>query len=228
MCPVQEEARLLSNKTVVVTGANGALGRAVCETAESLGAKTIRLDIAFAEPAENCYEVDLTDAPAVQSCLDKAGDFDAVFNIAGGFSMGADAWSDTDDWDKMFMINVTTLRTVLGVAVPKLLHKGRGSIVNIGAYGAREGQAQMSAYTASKSTVMRLTESLANELRGRGINVNAVLPTVIDTPANRAGMPDVDPAEWVAPADLANVICFLGSDSASAVHGALVPVRGLS
>jgi NAD(P)-dependent dehydrogenase (short-subunit alcohol dehydrogenase family) len=219
---------LLSNKTIVVTGANGVLGRAVCETAESLGAKTVRLDLAFREPAENCHEVNLTDVSAVQACLDQIGDFDAVFNIAGGFSMGANAWSDAEDWDNMFMINVTTLRTVLGVAVPKLLQKGRGSIVNIGAYGAREGQAQMSAYTASKSTVMRLTESLANELRGQGINVNAVLPTVIDTPANRAAMPDTDPSEWVAPADLANVICFLGSDAARAVHGALVPVRGLS
>lgn len=219
---------MLAGKTIVVTGANGALGKAVCETAEKLGAKTARLDITFAEPAENCYVVDLTNSAAVQTCLDLIGDFDAVFNIAGGFSMGADAWSDDEDWDKMFMINVTTLRTVLAAAVPKLLGKGRGSIVNIGAYGAREGQAQMSAYTASKSTVMRLTESLANELRGQGINVNAVLPTVIDTPTNREGMPDADPAEWVAPTDLANVICFLGSDAARAVHGALVPVRGLS
>ena len=86
----------------------------------------------------------------------------------------------------------------------------------------------MSAYSASKSVVMRLTESLSGELRGQGINVNAVLPSVIDTAQNRESMPDVDPATWVAPTDLANVICFLGSDAANAVHGALVPVRGLS
>ena len=117
---------------------------------------------------------------------------------------------------------------MLSIAVPRLLARTRGSIVNIGAYGALQGQADMSAYCASKSTVMRITESLANEVRGQGINVNAVLPTVIDTPANRAGMPDTDPSLWVDPGDLANVICFLGSDAARAVHGALVPVRGLS
>ena len=121
----------------------------------------------------------------------------------------------------MFALNVTTLRNMLKAAVPQLLQRGGGSIVNVGAYGAREGQADMSAYCASKSVVMRLTESLANEVRDQGVNVNAVLPTVIDTPANRAGMPDADPSAWVAPEDLANVICFLGSSAAHAVHGAL-------
>lgn len=219
---------MLQGKTIVVTGANGALGQAVCEQAEALGATTQRLDIAFEGAQDNCHALDLTDAVAVERCLASIGDFDAIFNIAGGFAMGADAWADAEDWDRMFTINVTTLRTVLGAAVPKLLSRGRGAIVNIGAYGALSGQGAMSAYCASKSTVMRLTESLSAELKEQGINVNAVLPTVIDTPANRAAMPDVDPALWVAPADLANVICFLGSDAARAVHGALLPVRGLS
>lgn len=220
---------MLENRKIVVTGANGGLGRTVCEVAEALGATTVRLDIAFKEPAENCFEVDLTDRDALAKVLSDAGDYDGVFNIAGGFAMGSDTWeSDDADWDRMFNLNVNTLRTVLKVTVPHLLERGRGSIVNVGAYGAREGQGAMSAYCASKSVVMRLTESLANEVRERGVNVNAVLPTVIDTPLNRRDMPDVDPAVWVAPADLANVICFLASDSARAVHGALVPVRGLS
>ncbi len=220
---------MLENRKIVVTGANGGLGRTVCEVAEALGATTVRLDIAFKEPAGNCFEVDLTDRDALAKVLSDAGDYDGVFNIAGGFAMGSDTWeSDDADWDRMFNLNVNTLRTVLKVTVPHLLERGRGSIVNVGAYGAREGQGAMSAYCASKSVVMRLTESLANEVRERGVNVNAVLPTVIDTPLNRRDMPDVDPAVWVAPADLANVICFLASDSARAVHGALVPVRGLS
>lgn len=220
---------MLENRKIVVTGANGGLGRTVCEVAEALGATTVRLDIAFKEPAGNCFEVDLTDRDALTNVLSDAGDYDGVFNIAGGFAMGSDTWeSDDADWDRMFNLNVNTLRTVLKVTVPHLLERGRGSIVNVGAYGAREGQGAMSAYCASKSVVMRLTESLANEVRERGVNVNAVLPTVIDTPLNRRDMPDVDPAVWVAPADLANVICFLASDSARAVHGALVPVRGLS
>ena len=220
---------MLANKTIVVTGANGALGRAVCEVAEQQGATTIRLDLVFADKAANCHEVDLTDAAAVQALLAGLGGFDAVLNIAGGFGMGVAAF-DTDDeqWDRMFALNVTTLRNMVKAAVPQLQQRGGGSIVNIGAYGAREGQGDMSAYCASKSVVMRLTESLAEELRGQGINVNAVLPTVIDTAVNREAMPDADPGQWVKPTDLANVICFLASDAARAVHGALVPVRGLS
>lgn len=220
---------MLENRTIIVTGAGGALGQAVCARAEALGAKTIRLDLKFDDKSGTCYELDLTDLDAVKTCLEEAGGFDGVFNIAGGFAMGADTWTpEDDDWDRMFAINVETLRTVLKVAVPRLLTLGHGNIVNVGAYGAREGLAQLSAYCAAKSVVMRLTESLANEIRDRGVNVNAVLPTVIDTPANREAMPDVDPSQWVAPDDLANVICFLGSRDASAVHGALVPVRGLS
>ncbi|GAB5449834.1 MAG: SDR family oxidoreductase [Halioglobus sp.] len=219
---------MLEDKTLVVTGAAGALGQAVCEKAEQLGARTARLDIAFRNKADNCFEVDLTDRAALSSTFDAIGSFDVVCNIAGGFAMGADAWADDDDWGSMFQINVETLRGVLSVAVPRLLDIGAGAIVNIGAYGAREGQGSMSAYTAAKSTVMRMTESLSAEVRDKGINVNAVLPTVIDTPANRQAMPDVDPAQWVSPEDLASVICFLASDAARAIHGALLPVRGLS
>ncbi|MFT4615211.1 MAG: NAD(P)-dependent dehydrogenase (short-subunit alcohol dehydrogenase family) [Bacteroidia bacterium] len=220
---------MLENRKIVVTGANGGLGRIVCEFAEAQGACTVRLDLVFSEPADNCHAVDLTDPEATAAVLAAAGDYDAVFNIAGGFAMGTDTWeASDDDWERMFALNVTTLRTVLKTAVPHLLQRGGGNIVNVGAYGALQGQGAMSAYCASKSVVMRLTESLAEEVRERGVNVNAVLPTVIDTPANRQAMPDVDPAQWVAPADLAKVICFLGSSAARAVHGALVPVRGLS
>jgi NAD(P)-dependent dehydrogenase (short-subunit alcohol dehydrogenase family) len=142
--------------------------------------------------------------------------------------MGSESWQEGDeDWDLMFKLNVATMRSAIKSAVPHLLDSG-GAIVNVGAYGAREGQGLMGAYCASKSVVMRLTETLAEELKGKGINVNAVLPTIIDTPANRDAMPDADPADWVAPEDLANVICFLLSPAAKAVHGALVPVRGLS
>lgn len=220
---------MLENKTIIVTGANGALGRAACEVAQALGAATIHLDLEFSGKGDNCHEVDLTDADAVASLLGGLSPFDAVLNIAGGFAMGEPAYSPDDaQWERMFALNVTTMRNMVKAAVPLMLDNGGGSIVNVGAYGAREGQGEMAAYCASKSVVMRLTESLANELRGRGINVNAVLPTVIDTPANRDGMPDADHAAWVSPKDLANVMCFLASDAARAVHGALVPVRGLS
>ena len=220
---------MLENRRIVVTGANGALGRVVCEKAESLGAETIQLDLMFEGDAAHQKTVDLTNLDSTVSCFDSLGSFDGVFNIAGGFAMGDNVWTkDDEQWDKMFALNVTTVRNVCKAAVPHLLKQGSSSIVNIGAYGAREGQGLMSAYGASKSVVMRLTESLAEELKGEGINVNAVLPTVIDTPANRAGMPDADPSQWVPPEDLANAICFLGSTAARSIHGALLPVRGLS
>ncbi len=128
----------------------------------------------------------------------------------------------------MFAMNVETTRNMCAAVVPKMLAAGSGSIVNVGANSAREGQGNMGAYCIAKSAVMRLTESLSKELRHQGVNVNAVLPSIIDTPTNRADMPDADFAKWVAPVDLAEVICFLGSDAARAVHGALLPVVGLS
>ncbi|MCB1702027.1 MAG: SDR family oxidoreductase [Halioglobus sp.] len=221
----------LGGKRVVITGANGSLGKTVVSKSISLGAQVVCLDIAFSEnAAENCYAVDLTNLADTKECFAQIGQFDCVFNLAGGFTMGASTWDESDEqWDLMFKLNVVTLRNVLKAAVPLLLEaKKKGSIVNVGAYGARSGLGDMSAYCASKSVVMRLTESLAEELKHRNINVNAVLPTVIDTPPNRAAMPGENPDMWVSTDDLANTICFLGSDAAAAIHGALLPVRGLS
>ncbi len=222
----------LQGKRVVVTGANGALGHAVVARARELGATVIGLDIHFDghEADIECREiVDLTDKLATEACFARIGPFDVIFNVAGGFAMSATAYEiASPQWDAMFKINVATTQNALHAAVPSLLQQGRGSIVNIGAMSAREGQANMSAYCAAKSVVMRLTESLSKELRAKGINVNAVLPSIIDTPRNRADMPDADFSKWVKPKDLASVICFLGSDAASAIHGALIPVAGLS
>lgn len=226
----------LKGKHVVITGANGGLGKTVAATARSLGATLTLLDVAFApeqlqqaEAGVAKYAVDLGSAAATRECFDKIGPFNALFNLAGGFAMGPAVHEITDEeWDFLFKINVTTLHNAVRAAVPKLIAQGGGAIVNVGALGALKGAANMGGYCASKSVVMRLTESLSAELKYQGINVNAVLPSVIDTPRNRADMPDVDPKVWVAPEDLANVICFLASDAARAVHGALVPVAGLS
>lgn len=225
----------LTGKKIVVTGGNGVLAQAVVEQARLLGAEPVLLDIVFSDVVKNNFDaadlklVDLADLAVTSQCFAEIGHVDAVFNLAGGFAMGGMAHDIADDdWNFMFKINVATMRNVIKAAVPAMQANGRGSIVNVGAFGAQHGQAAMSAYIASKSVVMRLTESLSEELKGQGINVNAVLPTVIDTPRNRADMPDADPAQWVAPNDLANVICFLGSDAARAVHGALLPVTGLS
>ncbi len=226
----------LAGKTVVIIGANGGLGKIVAETAKAQGASLVLLDVAF-PPAElqqtaagvAKFAVDLTDAQATQACFDKIGAFDVVMNLAGGFDMGPAVHEITDaQWDFLFKMNVTTLHNVVRAAVPKLVTKGRGAIVNVGALGALKGQANMGAYCASKSVVMKLTESQSEELKGKGINVNAVLPSIIDTPRNRADMPSADFSKWVAPADLASVLCFLASDAARAVHGVLLPVAGLS
>ena len=221
--------KALENSTVVITGALGGLGRRVCAVAEAQGARVLRLDIARDESLTNSYAVDLTNADATFELIHSLGPFDGLINLAGGFAMGTESWDSSEDqWDLMFSLNVSTMRNAVKAAVPVLLGRQGGSIVNVAAYGAREGQGLMGAYCASKSVVMRLTETLAEELKTKGINVNAVLPTVIDTAANRAAMPDAEPADWVSPDDLAAVICFLSSPAARAVNGALIPVRGLS
>ena len=221
---------MLAGKKVVVTGAAGVLGAAVAQVAQSHGAQVELLDVVpgFESPVGTCHSVDLTDADAVQDCLKRIGSFDVLANIAGGFDMGPSVYDTEDElWDAMFLINVTTLRRVIRAATPMLIEQGSGSIVNVGALGALRGTGNMGAYTAAKSTVMRLTEALSDEVKPLGINVNAVLPSLIDTPRNRADMPDADFSTWVAPEDLANVVCFLGSDNARAIHGALLPVSGL-
>jgi NAD(P)-dependent dehydrogenase (short-subunit alcohol dehydrogenase family) len=225
----------LHGKRLAITGGGGALGRAAALRAAQLGASVSALDVAFSEAAPALPDtigrsiVDLTDAAATQRCFDALGLIDAIFNIAGGFLMGPAVHELSEaDMARMFKVNVTTMHNAVRAVAPGMIARRAGSIVNVGAVAATSGLAHMGAYCAAKSMVMRLTESMAAELRGHNINVNAVLPGIIDTPANRAAMPDANPDEWVAPDELANVICFLASEAASAVHGALIPVRGLS
>lgn len=206
------------------------MGAAVGRIAKQQGAEVELLDVVpdFDSDIGITHTVDLTDVDAVRDCFARIGPFDALANVAGGFDMGPTVHETADEqWDFLFKINVTTLRTVLHVAVPILIANGGGSIVNVGALGALRGTGNMGAYTAAKSTVMRLTEALSDEIKGHGINVNAVLPSLIDTPRNRTDMPDADHATWVHPDDLAQVICFLAADASRAVHGALIPVTGL-
>lgn len=221
---------MLQNRHMVVTGGAGVLGHAVAQVAVSHGARVTLLDVVedFSSELGEAVSVDLTDAQQVNAAFARLDPVHIVANIAGGFDMGPTVY-ETDDslWSQLFDINVTTLRRVLSAAVPAMLERGEGSIVNVGALGALRGTGAMGAYTAAKSTVMRLTEALSDEVRDQGVNVNAVLPSLIDTPRNRSDMPDADFSKWVAPADLAEVVCFLGSPRARAIHGALVPVNAL-
>lgn len=225
----------LAGRTVLITGANGILGRAVAGRAAALGASLVLAGRSFEgdapdrHPRARFLALDLAEPGALAAALADVGRIDALFNIAGGFAMGEASYEPGGvQWDAMFRVNVATLRQSLQAVIPGMIAQHRGAVVNVGALSALRGAAAMSAYVASKSVVMRLTESLSAEVRQHGINVNAVLPSILDTPSNRTAMPDADPARWVAPSDLANVICFLGSDAARAIHGALVPVAGLS
>jgi NAD(P)-dependent dehydrogenase (short-subunit alcohol dehydrogenase family) len=173
--------------------------------------------------------VDLLDAKSVQAAVDQCKRIDVLCNLAGGFRMGSPVHETSDkDWNFLMDLNARTVLNICREVVPRMLRAGGGKIVNVGAFAAQKGVAQMGAYVASKSAVIRLTETMAAELREKNINVNCVLPTIIDTPENRAAMPDADPKRWVAPQDVAQVVFFLASDAARAIHGAAVPVTGLS
>jgi NAD(P)-dependent dehydrogenase (short-subunit alcohol dehydrogenase family) len=224
----------MDGKVIVVTGASGALGSVVAETALARGARVAGVDHASSQiPAtDNRIElgdVDLSDAAAAKKAIDAVaahfGRLDALVNIAGGFAFETVADGDPKTWQRMYALNVLTALNASRSATPHLLASGTGRIVNVGAMGALQAGSGMGAYAASKAGVHRLTEALAAEWKGR-ITVNAVLPSTINTPANRASMPRADFAKWVTPQELAEVILFLVSDAASAVTGALLPVSG--
>ncbi|HTR58182.1 MAG TPA: SDR family NAD(P)-dependent oxidoreductase [Casimicrobiaceae bacterium] len=229
-------------RTVMVTGAAGNLGRAVARAFEGqrdnlalIGHRRESLEAAFtAENDRRLFIVaDLLDRQQVEAAaraaLQRFGRIDVLCNIAGGFRMGAPVHETADgDWDLLFDLNVRTLLNCVRAVVPHMIGAGGGRIINVGAASALKGGAQMGAYCAAKSAVIRITESMAAELREKNINVNCVLPTIIDTPENRAAMPKADPARWVAPEDLASVFLFLASSDASAIHGAAIPVPALS
>jgi len=219
----------LNGRHLLITGAAGGLGSAVSQRARELGATLSLVDLSMpaGADAEQWRVIDLLDQRSVASALADVPDVDTLVHLAGGFDMGPAVHELSDEnLASMISINVTTLLNMARVIIPRMIARGSGSIVTVGALSALKGQGQMSAYTAAKSMVMRLTESMSAELRDKGINVNCVLPSTIDTPANRRDMPDADFAKWVSGRELADVICFLGSGAASAIHGALVPVAG--
>jgi NAD(P)-dependent dehydrogenase (short-subunit alcohol dehydrogenase family) len=224
----------MDGKIIIVTGAAGALGKVVAEAALGRGARVAGIDHAPSQiPATpdriDLGGVDLSDPAQAKTAIDAAaahfGRLDALINIAGGFAFETVAEGDPKTWQRMYALNVLTALNASRSAIPYLTASTAGRIVNIGAMGALQAGAGMGSYAASKAGVHRLTEALAAELKGQ-ITVNAVLPSTIDTPANRASMPEADFARWVTPQELADVILFLASGAASAVTGALLPVSG--
>jgi NAD(P)-dependent dehydrogenase (short-subunit alcohol dehydrogenase family) len=234
----------LEGRVVLVTGAAGNLGTAVAEAFGTRGARLALLDRSAERleavarslalpPNAMLLPTDLTERrsvdAAVAAVLEQFGVLDVVANIAGGFTMGPPL-HETPDEDLEFMLdlNVRSLFNVCRAAVPAMLKGGGGRIVNVSARAAREGKARMGPYCASKAAVITLSETLAAEHRLNGINVNCILPGTIDTPQNRASMPDADHSRWVTPGALADVVVFLASHAARAISGAAIPVYGQS
>lgn len=226
-------------RTVLITGAAGHLGRALTDHFLAQGAHLVLLDRqappggAWPVTSERILfcEVDLLDRGQVRQAVAQGearfGGLDAVCHVAGGFAMGEPVHETSDrTWDHLIDLNARTLIHVAAAVVPLLERRG-GSLVTVGAGAAMHGTAGMGAYSASKSALIRLTESMSDELKGRGVRVNCVLPSIIDTPDNRRAMPEAEWSAWVAPHALADVIGFLCSPAARAVHGVCLPVRGL-
>jgi NAD(P)-dependent dehydrogenase (short-subunit alcohol dehydrogenase family) len=226
----------------LVTGAAGNLGREVAAALAARGMRIAALD-RVAGPLEAVVAglpdpdqhlalagVDLMDPAACEAALAQVvaryGRIDAVAHTVGGFAMAPIAAGVPDLWTQMFRLNLMTTANVFGAAIARMRPAGRGSLVAIGAMAALQAPAGLGAYSASKAGVLRLVEAYAAELKPTGLRVNAVLPGTLDTPQNRAAMPDADPAAWVQPARLAQAIAFLLSDDAAAVTGALLPVTG--
>jgi 3-oxoacyl-[acyl-carrier protein] reductase len=224
----------MNGKIIVVTGASGALGQVVVKMAQARGASVAAIDHAAASQAATSQllqigGIDLTETAQADQAIAAAaahfGGIDVLINIAGAFSFETVADGDTATWDKMHRLNLLTALNASRAAIPHLVASKAGRIVNIGAIGALQAGAGMGPYAASKAGVHRLTEALAAELKGQ-VTVNAVLPSTIDTPANRRDMPGADFSKWVRADELAEVILFLAGDAASAVTGALLPVAG--
>jgi NAD(P)-dependent dehydrogenase (short-subunit alcohol dehydrogenase family) len=226
------------SRVFAITGASGVLGSAVAMAVLDQGDRVALIDFSkappkgFTEGPDVFFQggVDLADAEGAASAIDTAaerfGGLDALLNIAGGFSWETHEGGEAETWRRLFRMNLETASNACRAAIPHLRRSAAGRIVNVGANAARRAGAGMGAYAASKAGVHSLTEALSEELKADGITVNAVLPSILDTPANRADMPKADFAAWVRPEELAAVMLFLASPQASAVTGALIPVTG--
>ena len=231
-----------AGRTVIVTGGTGALGGPVVRGFLEAGARVLVTYVAegevapfwqrFADAADRVelHRCDVRAAAEVDALLRQvpSGALQAVVNLAGGYRWTKIADADDATLEHLLDLNLRTTFAMCRAAAPALVAAGGGAIVNVSARAALRGEAGNGVYGATKAAVLALTQSLSAELKRDGVNVNAVLPSIIDTPANRRAMPKSDPASWVAPGDLANVIVFLASDAAAAVHGAAIPVYGLA
>ncbi len=224
----------MQGMVMAVTGGFGVLGRAVVGAARAAGAQAAAIGRSAApddalDGVLAIGETDVADPAAARRAMEavaaRFGRLDALVNVAGAFRWQAVADEPFETWARLYAVNVLTAAAASRAALPHLAASGRGAIVNVGAAAALKAAAGMGPYAAAKAGVHRLTEALAEEWKGK-VRVNAILPSILDTPANRADMPGADPAAWVSPAEAAEAILFLASTRASAINGALLPVTG--
>lgn len=233
-----------SGHVVLITGASGNLGQAVAEGFAQAGAHLVLVDrspdrlplhypaLAASPDHWLAVGVDVTDVEAMRQMAATAaarwGRLDALVNTVGGFKAGRPLHeAGLDQLDFLLNLNLRSTWVACQSVIPHMLAQGSGTIVNVAARASLAGGATLAAYSAAKAAVLRLTESLAAEVKTAGIRVNAVLPGTIDTPQNRKESPNADYSRWVDPAALADVILFLASDAARAIYGAGIPVYGL-
>jgi len=221
---------------LVVTGGSGQLGSALVAAATEAGSPVAAIDRHPSPPTGRdgvlrIGGVDLDVEEDARAAFDLAalrlGGIDAVVHTVGAFAFETLEGGSLETWDRLYAANLRSAVVAARAALPHLRHRGNGGrLVFVGAAAAERAGRGMGAYAASKAGVARLTESLAEELKDAGITVNAVLPSVLDTPANRAAMPEADPRRWVTPRQLADVVLFLISPQAQAVTGASIRVGG--
>jgi NAD(P)-dependent dehydrogenase (short-subunit alcohol dehydrogenase family) len=214
---------------ILITGGAGALGQTVVPAFVSTGASVILGDLNPVQvPGVTALKADFTDQTQVRALVDQvirtSGRLDALINLVGGFATGRVVETDVSLWQRMLNMNLTSAFLLSQAVLPSMLQRGHGRIVHVAARAALEPFAGAAAYIVSKAGLVGLIRTLASELEGSGVTVNAVLPSTIDTPANRRAMPAADPSKWARPDSIAQTLTFLASDAASQTNGALIPI----
>lgn len=221
----------VEGKVVLIAGGSGALGRTVTPAFARSGARVITAD--RNPPPEqvaagNAMKADVTDEAAIRRLVDDviktAGRLDVLVNLVGGFAMGRLVDTDVSLWQRMLTMNVTSAFLLSKAVLPHMVERGTGRILHVAAWAAVEPFPGAAAYLVAKSSLLALIRVLALELKGSGVTVNGVLPTTIDTPANRASMPHTDPSTWTKPESIADTLLFLASDQAGQINGAMIPI----